>query len=135
MLSCLGARIDAFPKGSRLLRAGEAVEEVRVLCWRAAPSSCREDIWETATFSQDRAGADLRGGVRLAPGSGSQCERGSGERGDGDVLHIKRVLSMCPPPAPHHNRIIRNLLSELARRTCGSTKGSPTWASAQRGQS
>ena len=28
MLSCLGARIDTFPKGSRLLRAGEAVEEV-----------------------------------------------------------------------------------------------------------
>ena len=26
MLSCLGARIDTFPKGSRLLRAGEAVE-------------------------------------------------------------------------------------------------------------
>ena len=28
MLSCLGARIGTFPKGSRLLRAGEAVEEV-----------------------------------------------------------------------------------------------------------
>ena len=28
MLSCLGARIDTFPKGSRLLRAGEAVDEV-----------------------------------------------------------------------------------------------------------
>ena len=28
MLSCLGARIDTFPKGSRLLRAGESVEEV-----------------------------------------------------------------------------------------------------------
>ena len=28
LLSCLGARIDTFPNGSRLLRAGEAVEEV-----------------------------------------------------------------------------------------------------------
>ena len=28
MLSYLGARIDTFPKGSRLLRAGEQVEEV-----------------------------------------------------------------------------------------------------------
>ena len=25
MLSCLGARIDTFPKGSRLLRAGDTV--------------------------------------------------------------------------------------------------------------
>ena len=30
LLSCLGARIDTFPKGSRLLRAGEAVEEESV---------------------------------------------------------------------------------------------------------
>ena len=28
MLSCLGARINTFPKGTRLLRAGEQVEEV-----------------------------------------------------------------------------------------------------------
>ena len=28
MLSCLGARIGTFPKGARLLRAGDAVEEV-----------------------------------------------------------------------------------------------------------
>ena len=28
MLSCLGARIDTFPKGSRLLCAGDAVEDV-----------------------------------------------------------------------------------------------------------
>ena len=28
MLSCLGARIDTFPKGSRLLRAGDTVEDV-----------------------------------------------------------------------------------------------------------
>ena len=31
MLSCLGARIGTFPKGARLLCAGEAVEEV-ALC-------------------------------------------------------------------------------------------------------
>ena len=31
MLSCLGARIDAFPKGSRLLRAGDAVDRKSVV--------------------------------------------------------------------------------------------------------
>ena len=44
MLSCLGARIDAFPKGSRLLRAGDAVDEVGlVLAGRTSGG--------TATFS------------------------------------------------------------------------------------
>ena len=31
MLSCLGARIGTFPKGSRLLRAGDAVEELSLI--------------------------------------------------------------------------------------------------------
>ncbi len=44
MLSCLEARIDTFPKGSRLLRAGEAVEEVGlVLAGNAL--IVQEDIW------------------------------------------------------------------------------------------
>ena len=37
MLSYLGARIDTFPKGSRLLRAGEQVEEV----YRCTPGRSR----------------------------------------------------------------------------------------------
>ena len=44
MLSCLGARIDTFPKGSRLLRAGEAVEEVGLVLAGSA-LIMQEDIW------------------------------------------------------------------------------------------
>ena len=50
MLSCLGARIDAFPKGSRLLRAGDAVDEVGLVLAGSA-LIVQEDIWGTATFS------------------------------------------------------------------------------------
>ena len=44
MLSCLGARIDTFPKGSRLLRTGEAVEEVGLVLAGSA-LIVQEDIW------------------------------------------------------------------------------------------
>ena len=44
MLSCLGARIDTFPKGSRLLRAGESVEEVGLVLAGSA-LIVQEDIW------------------------------------------------------------------------------------------
>ena len=44
MLSCLGARIDTFPKGSRLLRAGEAVEEVGLVL-AGSVLIVQEDIW------------------------------------------------------------------------------------------
>ena len=44
MLSCLGARIGTFPKGSRLLRAGDAVEEVGLVLEGSA-LIVQEDIW------------------------------------------------------------------------------------------
>ena len=47
MLSCLGARLDTFPKGSRLLRAGESVEEVGLVLAGSA-LIVQEDIWGTA---------------------------------------------------------------------------------------
>ena len=50
MLSCLGARINTFPKGSRLLRAGEAVEEVGLVLAGSA-LIMQEVSGETATSS------------------------------------------------------------------------------------
>ena len=44
MLSCLGARIDTFPKGARLLRAGDTVEEVGLVLAGSA-LIVQEDIW------------------------------------------------------------------------------------------
>ena len=44
MLSYLGARIDTFPKGSRLLRAGEQVEEVGLVL-AGSTLIVQEDIW------------------------------------------------------------------------------------------
>ena len=100
MLSCLGARIDTFPKGSRLLRAGESVEEVGLVLAGSA-LIVQEDIWGNRNILS-KTGADLRGGVRLRAGSGAECERRGGERGDGDVsadkAHLERVpLRLLPP--------------------------------------
>ena len=50
MLSCLGARIDTFPKGSRLLRAGESVEEVGLVLAGSA-LIVQEDIWGNRNIS------------------------------------------------------------------------------------
>ena len=44
MLSCLGARINTFPKGARLLRAGEQVDEVGLVLAGSA-LIIQEDIW------------------------------------------------------------------------------------------
>ena len=102
LLSCLGARIDTFPKGSHLLRAGEAVEEAGLVLAGSA-LIMQEDIWGKPQHPlQDRAGADLRGCVCLRAGSGAERERGGGEHDDGDVstnkARFERVpLRLLPP--------------------------------------
>ncbi|MFQ9805254.1 MAG: hypothetical protein ACLR07_01295 [Christensenellales bacterium] len=70
MLSCLGARIDTFPKGSRLLRAGESVEEVGLVLAGSA-LIVQEDIWETAT-SSPRPGRG-RPSRRCSPARRGRC--------------------------------------------------------------
>ena len=61
MLSCLGARIDTFPKGSRLLRAGESVEEVGLVLAGSA-LIVQEDIWGNRNIlSKTGPAADLCG--------------------------------------------------------------------------
>ena len=100
MLSCLEARIDTFPKGARLLRAGDTVEEVGLVLAGSA-LIVQEDIWGNRSILS-KAGADLRGGVCLRAGSGAERERGGGERGDGDVsahkARFERVpLRLLPP--------------------------------------
>ena len=135
MLSCLGARIDAFPKGSRLLRAGDAVDEVGLVLAGSA-LIVQEDIWGNRNIlSKSGPGQTFAEVFACAPGAVLNVSVEAESAVTVMFLHIKRVLSMCPSACSHHNRIIRNLLSELRRRTCGSTKSSPTWASARRAQS
>ena len=68
MLSCLGARIDAFPNGSRLLRAGDAVDEVGLVLAGSA-LIVQEDIWGNRNIlSKTGPGQTFAEVVACAPG-------------------------------------------------------------------
>ena len=112
MLSCLGARIGTFPKGSRLLRAGEAVEEVGLVLAGSA-LIVQEDIWGNRSILS-----------KIGPGQTFACAPGAVLNVSVEAestmtvmfLHIRRVLNVCPSACSHHSRIIRNLLGELAEK-------------------
>ena len=115
MLSCLGARIDAFPKGSRLLRAGDAVDEVGLVL--AGSTLIVQDIWGNRNIlSKSGPGQTFAEVFACAPGAVLNVSVEAESAVTVMFLHIKRVLSMCPSACSHHNRIIRNLLSELAEK-------------------
>ena len=114
MLSCLGARIDTFPKGSRLLRAGDPVEEVGLVLAGSA-LIVQEDIWGNRNIlSKTGPGQTFAEVFACAPGAvlNVSVEAESAVM----FLHIRRVLSVCPSACSHHSRIIRNLLDELAEK-------------------
>ena len=116
MLSCLGARIDTFPKGSRLLRAGEAVEEVGLVLAGSA-LIMQEDIWGNRNIlSKTGPGQTFAEVFACAPGAVLNVSVEAESAVTVMFLHIRRVLSVCPSACSHHSRIIRNLLGELAEK-------------------
>ena len=88
------------------------------LCWRAAPLIVQGRIsgGKPQHPLKDRAGADLRGGVRLRAGAVLNVSVEAESAVTVMFLHIRRVLSVCPSACSHHSRIIRNLLGELAEK-------------------
>ena len=116
MLSCLGARIDTFPKGSRLLRAGESVEEVGLVLAGSA-LIVQEDIWGNRNIlSKTGPGQTFAEVFACAPGAVLNVSVEAESAVTVMFLHIRRVLSVCPSACSHHSRIIRNLLGELAEK-------------------
>ncbi len=116
MLSCLGARIDTFPKGSRLLRAGDAVEEVGLVLAGSA-LIVQEDIWGNRNIlSKAGPGQTFAEVFACAPGAVLNVSVEAESAVTVMFLHIRRVLSVCPSACSHHSRIIRNLLGELAEK-------------------
>ena len=71
MLSCLGARLDTFPKGARLLRAGESVEEVGLVLAGSA-LIVQEDIWGNRNILS-KAGRRGRPSQRYSPARRERC--------------------------------------------------------------
>ena len=116
MLSCLGARIDTFPKGSHLLRAGESVEEVGLVLAGSA-LIVQEDIWGNRNIlSKTGPGQTFAEVFACAPGAVLNVSVEAESAVTVMFLHIRRVLSVCPSACSHHSRIIRNLLGELAEK-------------------
>ncbi len=111
MLSCLGARIGTFPKGSRLLRAGESVEEVGLVLAGSA-LIVQEDIWGNRNIlSKAGPGQTFAEVFACAPGSVLNVSVVAESAVTVMFLRVRRVLSVCPSACSHHSRIIRNLLT------------------------
>ena len=116
MLACLGARIDTFPKGSHLLRAGDAVDEVGLVL-TGSVLIVQENIWGNRNIlSKVGPGQTFAEVFACAPGAVLNASVEAESAVTVMFLRIKRVVNACPSACSHHSRIIRNLLGEMAEK-------------------
>lgn len=114
VLSCLDTRKESFPKDTFLLRVGDSVESVGLVL-SGSVLIIQEDIWGNRNIlSRSGPGQTFAAAYACAPGSALNVSVVAETPVVAMFLNVKRVLNVCSSACAHHNRIVQNLLSELA---------------------
>ena len=114
MLSCLDTRKEDFPKEAFVLRAGDTVDSIGIVL-SGSVLIIQEDIWGNRNIlSKTGPGQTFAAAYACAPGSRLNVSVIAETPVTVMFLNVKRILNVCPSACSHHNRVIRNLLSELA---------------------
>lgn len=114
MLACLKAEKKDFPKEAFVLRAGDTAESIGLVL-TGTVLVIQEDIWGNRNILS-KAGPGQTFAVAYACAPGSRLNMSVVAETPITVLflNVKRILTVCPSACSYHNRIIRNLLGELA---------------------
>ncbi len=116
MLSCLKAKVKDFPKEAIILRNGETVESVGLIL-SGSVLIVQDDIWGNRNIlSKAGAGKSFATAFACAPGSKSNVDVIAETPVTVMFVNINRILNVCPSACARHNRIIQNVLGELAEK-------------------
>ena len=116
MLSCLRAEKRDFPKEAFVLRAGDTADSIGLVL-SGAVLVIQEDIWGNRNIlSKAGLGQTFAAAYACAIGSRLNVSVIAETPVTVMFLNVKRILNVCPSACSHHNRIIRNLLGELAEK-------------------
>lgn len=114
MLACLKAEKKDFPKEAFVLRAGDTAESIGLVL-TGTVLVIQEDIWGNRNIlSKAGLGQTFAAAYACAPGSRLNVSVVAETPITVLFLNVKRILTVCPSACSYHNRIIRNLLGELA---------------------
>lgn len=114
VLSCLDTRKESFPKDTFLMRVGDTAESVGLVL-SGSVLIIQEDIWGNRNIlSKSGPGQTFAAAYACAPGSVLNVSVVAETPVDVMFLNVKRVLNVCSSACAHHNRIVQNLLGELA---------------------
>ncbi len=114
MLACLDARSQSFEKDAAILMAGDKAEYIGLVL-SGHVLVIQEDIWGNRNILS-KPGPGQSFATAFACADESVINVNVIAETDTVILKlgVKRVLNVCSSACTHHNRIIHNLLSELA---------------------
>lgn len=116
MLHCLEVRPETFQKDEYILRAGDRVEAFGVVI-TGKVMIIQEDFWGNRNIlAAVGAGHCFAETFACSPGAVLNVSVIAETNVQVLFLNVKRILTTCPSTCSHHNRMIRNLLSELAEK-------------------
>lgn len=116
VLSCLDVREENFPRDAFLLRAGDTAESIGLVL-SGNVLVIQEDIWGNRNIlSKTGPGQTFAAAYACAPGAALNVSVMAETPVTAMFLNVKRIMNVCPSACPHHSRIIRNLLGELAEK-------------------
>lgn len=116
VLKCVNAALVSKKNGEYILRAGESTLFTGLVL-TGSVLVIQEDLWgHRNIMAKLQAGEFFAESYAAIPGA----VPGSSVVSDGDcvylLLNVTRVLTVCPTVCEHHNRLIRNLISVLAKK-------------------
>ena len=116
VLSCLGARKEDFPKDTFLMHIGDTADAIGLVL-SGSVLVIQEDIWGNRNIlSKVGQGQTFLAAYACASHSALNVSVVAETPVTAMFLNVKRVLNVCPSACAHHNRIIQNLLGELAEK-------------------
>lgn len=114
MLGCLGAKTESYKKGAYILRVGDCPESVGLLL-SGSLFVIQEDYWGNRNIRANIIpGQVFAESFACVSGAVMDVSVVADENSQVMWLNVQRVLHTCPTACSHHNRLIRNLLSDLA---------------------
>lgn len=115
-LDCTGAAVRAYPADSFLLQAGTVTESMGVLLTGSA-LIVQEDIWgHRNVMAKLSPGDTFAESFAASPGAVLNLSVWAEAPCRVLRLQVGRLLTTCSTVCPHHSRMIRNLVTVLARK-------------------
>lgn len=122
LLSCLNPVYREYAKGALVFQRGEDISALGMVL-SGHVHVMEDDFWGNRSILADIGPGDLFGEVYAClPGERLRVSVLAAEKSTALFLDVPRILTTCPSACVFHTRLMRNLLTETARKNLMLTR-------------